>query len=125
MTAPALAHRNRPDRRGRLIDRLTGCLAAALAAIALAPPPAAAQSPITLVQEQAPRGPARAQGAVIWSHGRSVEVEDSLAPTPEYIAEMHRAGWDTFRLNRLRVGDTLAASGAALADYAGQFKARG
>ncbi|HKW52882.1 MAG TPA: hypothetical protein VJO12_04260 [Stellaceae bacterium] len=127
MTAPARAHPNRPARSGRLIRHLRGCLAAALAAIALAPPAATAQTLITLVPtEQAPaRGPTRAEGVVIWSHGRSVEVEDSLAPTPEYISEMRKAGWDTFRLNRLRAGDTLPASGAALANYAEQFKSSG
>jgi len=99
-----------------------------MTAIALAPPAAMAQALITLVpaQEQAAlRGPTRAEGVVIWSHGRSIDVEDSLAPTPEYITEMRKAGWDTFRLNRLRAGDTLPASGAALASYAEQFKASG
>jgi pimeloyl-ACP methyl ester carboxylesterase len=127
MTAAARAYRDRPDRCGRLIRQLRTCLAAAMTAIALAPAAATAQTLITLLpaQEQAPRGPARAEGVVIWSHGRSVEVEDSLAPTPEYITEMRKAGWDTFRLNRLRAGDTLPASGAALAAYAEQFKASG
>jgi pimeloyl-ACP methyl ester carboxylesterase len=95
--------------------------------VALAPA-ALAQAPMTLIpaQEQATlRGPAHAEGVVIWSHGRSIEVEDSLAPTPEYIAEMRKAGWDTFRLNRLRAGDTLAASGSALAATAEQLKASG
>ena len=126
MTAPARAHRKRPDRCGRLICQLKTCLAAAIAVIALAPPAATAQTLITLVpvQDQVTlRGPTRAEGVVIWSHGRSVEVEDSLAPTPEYIGEMRKAGWDTFRFNRLRAGDTLPASGAALATYAEQFKA--
>lgn len=127
MTAPADSRRNHPDRRGRLVRHLRTCVAAAMTAVALAPPAAMAQTLITLVpaQEQAPRGPTRAEGVVIWSHGRSIDVEDSLAPTPEYITEMRKAGWDTFRLNRLRAGDTLAASGAALASYAEQFKAKG
>ena len=30
-------------------------------------------------------GGERAQGAVIWSHGRSLQQECALAPTPEYI----------------------------------------
>jgi pimeloyl-ACP methyl ester carboxylesterase len=128
MTAPAHARRKRPDGCGRLVRHLRTCLAAAMTAIALAPPAAMAQALITLVpaQEQAAlRGPTRAEGVVIWSHGRSIDVEDSLAPTPEYITEMRKAGWDTFRLNRLRAGDTLPASGAALASYAEQFKASG
>ena len=127
MTAPADSRRNHPDHCGRLVRHLRTCFVAAMTAVALAPPAATAQTLLTLVpaQEQAPRGPTRAEGAVIWSHGRSIDVEDSLAPTPEYIAEMRKAGWDTFRLNRLRAGDTLAASGAALASYAEQLKAKG
>jgi pimeloyl-ACP methyl ester carboxylesterase len=127
MTALARAHRRRAYPCGWLVSHLTACLTAAMAAIALVPA-AAAQELMTLVpaQEQATlRGPTRAEGVVIWSHGRSVEVEDSLAPTPEYIAEMRKAGWDTFRLNRLRAGDTLPASGAALGYYAERFKASG
>lgn len=127
MTALARAPSKRPDRGGWLVYRVKAGLAAAMTMIALVPA-AAAQNPMTLVpvQEQATlRGPTRAEGVVIWSHGRSVDVEDSLAPTPEYIAEMRRAGWDTFRLNRLRAGDTLPASGAALASYAEQFRASG
>ena len=127
MTALARAPSKRHERGGWLVCHLKAGLAAAMTMIALVPA-AAAQNPMTLVpvQEQATlRGPTRAEGVVIWSHGRSVEVEDSLAPTPEYIAEMRKAGWDTFRLNRLRAGDTLPASGAVLASYAEQFKASG
>jgi hypothetical protein len=61
-------------------------------------------------------GGERAQGAVIWSHGRSLQQEYSLAPTPGYIGVFRAAGWDTFRLNRPEFADTQAASGAALAD---------
>ena len=128
MTAPAHSRHNRADRCKRLVLPLIACLAAAMTAILPAPPAARAQTLITLVpaQEQASlRGPRHAEGVVIWSHGRSIDVEDSLAPTPEYISELRKAGWDTFRLNRLRAGDTLLASGAALASYAEQFKASG
>ncbi len=121
-----------PRKRSDFGSRLRRCwkasLAAAITAVAIMPAARAAQSVITLVpaQEQSTlRGPARAEGAVIWSHGRSIEAEDSLAPTPEYIAEMRKAGWDTFRLNRLRDGDTLPASGTALARSAEEFKAAG
>lgn len=123
----AQAHPKRARHRARLVRHLKVCVTAAIAVMALVPA-ALAQTGMTLVpvQEQATlRGPARAEGVVIWSHGRSVDVEDSLAPTPEYIAEMRKTGWDTFRLNRLRASDTLPASGAALASYAEQFKFRG
>jgi dienelactone hydrolase len=128
MTVLTRPHRKRSDCSGRFTGHLKAYLTAAMTVMAFVPAAGAAQAPLTLIpaQEQATlRGPTRAEGVVIWSHGRSVEVEDSLAPTPEYIAEMRKAGWDTFRLNRLRVGDTLPASGAALARYAEQFKAGG
>lgn len=70
-------------------------------------------------------GPTVARGAVVWSHGRSVEVEDSNAPTPLYMKTMKDAGWDVFRLDRMRVSDTLPNSSRALAGYADQLKDRG
>jgi len=58
---------------------------------------AAAQTTLVPAQEEASLlGGERAQGAVIWSHGRSLQTECSLAPTPEYIGVFRAAGWDTF-----------------------------
>jgi hypothetical protein len=54
-------------------------------------------------------GPEKAIGAVIWLHGRS-EEEDSTSPTPPYVWNLHQGGWDTYRFDRLRNGDTLPAS---------------
>jgi len=65
-------------------------------------------------------GPAKAKGAVIWSHGRSVDSEDSTAPTPPYMATLRDGGWDTFRFNRMRNSDTLANSARGLAEEADQ-----
>jgi dienelactone hydrolase len=115
---------------GRLLRRLALAIilsAAAYAGIASATlEPAAAQLDFIAAQSEATLlGPTHAKGAVIWSHGRSVETEDSRAPTPDYIAAFRAAGWDTFRLNRLRIVDTLAASGAALAGEADALKAMG
>jgi hypothetical protein len=42
-------------------------------------------------------GPKLAAGAVIWSHGKSIDAEDSLAPTPPYIESFRLRGWDAFR----------------------------
>jgi pimeloyl-ACP methyl ester carboxylesterase len=70
-------------------------------------------------------GPAKARGAVIWSHGRSTDSEDYLAPTPPYIAVLHRNGWDTYRFNRMRDGDTMTESSRALADAVHDLKHRG
>ncbi len=128
MTSVTSAFRKRFDFASWFTRHYKAYVAAAMITAAGLPASYAAQPLITLVpaQEQATlRGPGSAEGAVIWSHGRSIEVEDSLAPTPEYITEMGKAGWDTFRLNRLRDGDTLPASGAALARSAEQLKAAG
>jgi pimeloyl-ACP methyl ester carboxylesterase len=70
-------------------------------------------------------GPTLAAGAVIWSHGRSPNSEDSSAPTPPYIEDFRRQRWDVYRFNRMRVSDTLEASSAVLARLADHLKVRG
>jgi pimeloyl-ACP methyl ester carboxylesterase len=101
-------------------------MAAVVAASALSLDTAAAQTALVPAQDGTSLlGGERAQGAVIWSHGRSLQTECSLAPTPEYIDVFRAAGWDTFRLNRPRITDTQQASGAALADAAEALKHRG
>lgn len=70
-------------------------------------------------------GPEKAKGAVIWNHGRSVDSEDSQAPTPAYMALLRDDGWDTFRFNRMRADDTLEKSSLALAQVVRQLKAEG
>ncbi|MGA1857376.1 alpha/beta hydrolase [Azospirillum sp. 11R-A] len=70
-------------------------------------------------------GPAKARGAVVWSHGRSVDSEDSEAPTPLYMKAMRDAGWDVYRLDRMRVSDTLPNSSRALAGYSEALKTKG
>ena len=64
-------------------------------------------------------------GAVIWSHGRSVETEDWTAPTPPYIAGLRDHGWDAFRFNRMRAEDTLPNSARALVEQVTRLKQRG
>src|SRR5690348_10907814 len=70
-------------------------------------------------------GPAKAKGAVIWSHGRSVDSEDSTAPTPPYMATLRDGGWDTFRFNRMRDSDTLANSARGLVEEVHRLKQQG
>jgi pimeloyl-ACP methyl ester carboxylesterase len=70
-------------------------------------------------------GGERAQGAVIWSHGRSRQKECSLVPTPDYVGAFRAAGWDTFRLNRPSIVDTLPDSAVELAGEAEALKHRG
>jgi len=85
--------------------------------------PAAAQTQLVPAQDNASLlGGDRAQGAVIWSHGRSLQKKCSLVPTPDYIGVFRAAGWDTFRLNRPSIADTLSASAAALAGEAEALK---
>lgn len=71
------------------------------------------------------KGPEQAAGAVVWSHGRSLDVEDSSAPTPLYLKALREAGWDVYRFDRLRAGDTLPASSRMLAGHAMRLKTRG
>jgi pimeloyl-ACP methyl ester carboxylesterase len=88
--------------------------------------PAAAQTQLVPAQDNASLlGGDQAQGAVIWSHGRSLQKECSLVPTPDYIGVFRAAGWDTFRLNRPSIADTLSASAVALAGEAEALKHRG
>ena len=102
------------------------CIAAVIAAAALSLEMSAAQAQLVPAQDAASLvGAKREQGAVIWSHGRSLEQEASLDPTPEYIGAFRAAGWDTFRLNRPSITDTLTESAAALAVEAEALKHRG
>lgn len=70
-------------------------------------------------------GPARAAGAVIWSHGRSVDSEDSTAPSPPYMAALKAGGWDIYRFNRMRVADTLENSAEGLVEVVHRLKQEG
>jgi pimeloyl-ACP methyl ester carboxylesterase len=101
----------------------------ALALLAALAAPASAATPQAWLAPAYPgialAGPERAKGAVVWSHGRSVDSEDSHAPTPAYMALLREDGWDTFRYNRLRDVDTLAKSSVGLAKIAADLKAEG
>lgn len=83
---------------------------------------------VAFIEDSGPHrmlGPAAATGAVIWSHGRSVLVEDSQSPTPGYIETFRTQGWDAFRFNRKRDRDFLRKGSLSLAWFAGVLKARG
>lgn len=111
-----------------LYKRLTGTSLAglALAAALFAAPAARAQNWLAPAYPNQPMlGPAKAQGAVIWSHGRSVDSEDSTAPTPPYMALLRDGGWDTYRFNRMRDTDTLERSSADLVKLVQKLKAEG
>src|SRR3954464_6377861 len=70
-------------------------------------------------------GSGKAKGAVVWSHGRSITIEDSKSPTPAYLQALREDGWDVMRFNRLSRGDTLTDSTRRLVDYAASLKKRG
>jgi hypothetical protein len=124
-----MAHPRRIDAIVSLSIRRSTRLVWLLAAIGIAvlsAHPARAQLWLAPADSAGPSpNPAKAAGAVIWSHGRSVDAEDSQAPTPPYMAALAAGGWDVFRFNRMRASDTLAASTAALAREVHKLKQRG
>ena len=75
--------------------------------------------------DQKPLGPEVAKGAVIWNHGRSVNSEDSLSPTPYYMSVLQDSGWAAYRFNRMRDGDTLQDSARALVKQVQELKQHG
>ncbi len=70
-------------------------------------------------------GAAHAKGVVVWSHGRSINAEDSQSPTPSYLHALRNDGWDVMRFDRLSRGDTLSDSTRRLVDYVSELKHKG
>jgi pimeloyl-ACP methyl ester carboxylesterase len=70
-------------------------------------------------------GPTQAKGVVVWSHGRSINAEDSQSPTPTYLRALREGGWDVLRFDRASRGDTLTDSTGHLVDYVSQLKQKG
>ena len=67
-------------------------------------------------------GPAKAKGVIVWSHGRSINAEDSESPSPAYLTALRDDGWDVMRFDRMSHGDTLSDSTKRLVEYSGQLK---
>jgi pimeloyl-ACP methyl ester carboxylesterase len=67
-------------------------------------------------------GPAKAKGVIVWSHGRSINTEDSESPSPAYLTALREDGWDVMRFDRMSQGDTLSDSTKRLVDYTAQLK---
>ena len=67
-------------------------------------------------------GPAKAKGVIVWSHGRSINTEDSESPSPAYLTALRDDGWDVMRFDRMSHGDTLSDSTKRLVDYTAQLK---
>ena len=107
--------------RQRLPKLLTGLL---LSVLLLGSAPALALGLDPAFPEPA-IGPTKAKGVVVWSHGRSIDAEDSEAPTPSYLHALRSDGWDVMRFDRLSRDDTLSSSTRRLVDYASQLKHKG
>lgn len=73
------------------------------------------------------KGPAAANGAVIWSHGMCsyCGVEQSKSPMPAFAALFRDAGWDVYRLNRPNQSEEPRTGAAALAERATALKKEG
>ena len=71
------------------------------------------------------RGPQQAKGVVVWSHGRSINSEDSQSPTPIYLKTLRDDGWDVMRFDRLARNDSLGESTKALVDHVAELKQHG
>jgi len=70
-------------------------------------------------------GPERAMGVLVWSHGRSITVEDSESATPPFLRVLRDGGWDILRFDRPRDGDTLTDSTRRLVDHVAGLKHKG
>ena len=70
-------------------------------------------------------GAERATGVVVWSHGRSMTVEDAEAATPPFLRILRESGWDILRFDRPRDGDTLTDSTRRLIDQVAGLKHKG
>lgn len=69
-------------------------------------------------------GPARASGALLWSHAGDSPRPTDPAPPP-FVDVLRAAGHDVFRLERPPEGDTIAAATAAVIVAARELRARG
>src|SRR5713226_5031060 len=70
-------------------------------------------------------GPNQTKGVVVWSHGRSINAEDSQSPTPSYLRALRDNGWDVMRFDRASRGDTLTDSTGRLVDHVSELKHKG
>src|SRR5262249_55176104 len=70
-------------------------------------------------------GSAKAKGVVVWSHGRSINAEDSQSPPPFYLRALRDGGWDVLRFDRAQRSDTLADSTTQLVGHVRDLKHKG
>src|SRR5216683_1561628 len=106
----------------RVIPKYLAGLVVALSLLASAPAWTLGLDPA--FQEPA-LGPSQTKGVVVWSHGRSINAEDSQSPTPSYLRALRESGWEVLRFDRASRGDTLTDSTGHLVDYVSQLKQKG
>jgi pimeloyl-ACP methyl ester carboxylesterase len=86
-----------------------------IAVLLLFAAPAWAESPFRPSPAFAQRGPATAEGALVWLHGSyDTDTQPTPPPEPGWIARMHHAGYDIWRFDRTPGRDPLAESSATL-----------
>ena len=103
----------------QLVSRMLGAAVVAVGVGASAPVFAMGLDPAF---EGPAIGPAKAKGVIVWSHGRSINTEDSESPSPAYLTALRDDGWDAMRFDRLSQGDTLSDSTKRLVEYTAQLK---
>ena len=106
----------------QLVSRMLGAAVVAVGVGASAPVFAMGLDPAF---EGPTIGPAKAKGVIVWSHGRSINTEDSESPSPAYLTALRDDGWDAMRFDRLSQGDTLSDSTKRLVEYTAQLKRDG
>jgi hypothetical protein len=70
-------------------------------------------------------GPARAKGAIVWSHGNAGQADARNIPVPPYVRQFSNAGWDVYRFDRDPRYDRLDWAIRKLIDGARQLRAAG
>ena len=58
------------------------------------------------------RGPGRAKGLILWSHGVSADKVQYTAAAPPMIRRLAQAGWDVIKINRNNLHERCAGSGS-------------
>src|SRR5438132_4991469 len=106
----------------QLLSKKLGALVLAFGLLASAPAFAIGLDPAF---ESPALGPAQAKGAIVWSHGRSINAEDSESPTPAYLTALREDGWDVMRFDRMSHGDSLTDSTKRLVDHTASLKKNG
>jgi len=57
------------------------------------------------------RGPAKAKGLILWSHGVDGKNEQFRSPPPLLVKRMGYAGWDVVKINRNNLYETCSTAG--------------